>query len=183
MSLDRRYKRYYTLSSAAPRTPPELCAPVNLVAQIMLNKPHSLIVSGFPGIGKSTVAQNSSLRVQDSDSSKFPKDGFPANYIEHIQATYHSHDITLVSSQQLVREALVAAHLDFWLVYPKADLKHAYLRRYARRLSPPNFIKMMDENWDSFIESCEAQTGAKHIRLESQQYLENVIGGCLCLCS
>ena len=148
-----------------------------------MNIPHRVIVSGFPGIGKSNLAQNSSLRVQDSDSSKFPKDKFPANYIKHIQTTYKDYDITLVSSHQLVREALVAAGLDFWLVYPQADLKNEYLRRYARRLSPPEFIKMMDENWDSFIQSCQAQQGAKHLQLKSGQYLDNVIGGCLWLSS
>jgi hypothetical protein len=39
------------------------------------------IVAGFPGIGKSWLKNKYGEKISDSDSSTFPKDEFPQNYI------------------------------------------------------------------------------------------------------
>lgn len=67
------------------------------------------IISAFPGTGKSYVYRkyiNSDLKIIDSDSSKFSKEYFPANYIEHIKRCLGRYDIVFVSSHKSVRQAL-----------------------------------------------------------------------------
>lgn len=48
----------------------------------------TIVIAGFPGVGKSYAMRiddgYNGIYVRDSDSSKFPKDGFPQNYVEHI---------------------------------------------------------------------------------------------------
>lgn len=47
----------------------------------------TVIISGFHGIGKSYFYNNNhkTLKISDSDSSKFDKKDFPNNYIKHIK--------------------------------------------------------------------------------------------------
>lgn len=80
----------------------------------------AIVISGFPGIGKSYMYNNmKDLKILDSDSSKFSwvKDeegkntkernpDFPNNYIKHIKDNMDSSDIILVSSHKVVRDAL-----------------------------------------------------------------------------
>lgn len=77
-----------------------------------------LIISAFPGCGKSFLKEiiNTGVRVSDSDSSHFPKDQFPQNYIEHIKGL--DSDIALVSSNKEVRASLVDNNMPFFLCYP-----------------------------------------------------------------
>jgi len=48
----------------------------------------TMVIAGFPGVGKTTATKllkEKGIIVLDSDSSKFDKQHFPANYIEHIK--------------------------------------------------------------------------------------------------
>lgn len=87
-----------------------------------------MIISGFPGVGKSYFA-NSFNSVQDSDSSLFDKDDFPNNYISHIRRLNDGKRLILVSSYEVVRDVLVANDISFNLVYPDRSLKFEYLDR------------------------------------------------------
>lgn len=143
-----------------------------------------LIFSAFPGCGKSTlfrkapeyglvpcqVAKNEdgvpvittppapagSTYLFDSDSSLFDKSNFPHNYIEHIKGIMESYEnvIILVSSHEEVRAALSANGIEYILVYPDRSLKEEFIQRYIDRGSPESFVKMMEEKWDVFIDSC-----------------------------
>lgn len=133
------------------------------------------IVSGFPGIGKSTFAEKYTGKVSDSDSSKFDKANFPANYMEHIVEKAKENDWVMVSSHDVVRKALVDLKLPFTLVYPYKELKNEYLQRYRDRGSSKAFVDMMDANWDKFVTECYSQTGCTHIVLTSGQFLADVL--------
>lgn len=136
----------------------------------------SSIISGFPGIGKSTVfAKFGAERVSDSDSSQFPKDNFPINYLNHIKMMQGKREFVLVSSHEAVREGLREYGMAYALVYPEQGLKDEYLKRYAERGSPSEFIEMMDEKWDAFILGCQQQQGCNHIVLTAGQYLVDVL--------
>lgn len=84
----------------------------------------SKVISGFPGVGKSTLF-NTGLNCSDSDSSKFDKSLFPGNYISHIQKLLNSGelDFVFVSSHEIVRDALISAEIPFTLVYPCLEAK------------------------------------------------------------
>ncbi len=81
----------------------------------------------------------------------------------------------LVSSHDNVREALVQNEIDFALVYPDRNPKDEYMTRYRERGSPKPFLDLMDKNWDSFIDSCEAQTGCQKAILSSGQFLADLL--------
>lgn len=140
-----------------------------------LNK--SLIISAFPGVGKSFLFKESSndYLISDSDSSKFPKDEFPENYIDHIKSLIGEKDIILVSSHEEVRNALRADGIDFILVYPSLNCKGEYIKRYIERGSPNSFVTMMIENWEKFINQCKNQLGCKKYELEPEEYLSDII--------
>jgi len=151
----------------------------------------TLVISGFPGIGKSHFFRKNEKQgkiVLDSDSSLFSwvkdKDGnntkernpyFPGNYINHIKKNIGDADIILVSSHKIVRDALVENDIPFTLVYPSRSIKEEYLQRYIDRGSDNPFIKLLDNNWDNFLDEMEQQEGCEKIELEEGKYLSDYL--------
>lgn len=145
----------------------------------------SLIISGFPGIGKShffRLMKNSGKKILDSDSSLFSwiekgvrHPDFPQNYIDHIKENVYKSDIILVSSHNNVRDALVENEIPFVLIYPDRKIKDEYINRYKVRGSDDNFVKLLEKNWDNFIDDCENQIGCKKIIIKSGEYLSDKI--------
>lgn len=136
----------------------------------------TLVVSAFPGCGKSHLFRNKGeKKILDSDSSTFDKSQFPQNYIEHIKYNIGEVDIILVSSHKEVRDALVNEGIDFTLVYPSKDIKDEYIQRYIDRGNDGKFVELLKQNWDNWTDELENQKGCEKIELESGQYLSNVI--------
>lgn len=135
-----------------------------------------IVIAGFPGIGKSTLFKQG-VKCIDSDSSKFNKSDFPANYIEYIKEKLkdESLDYIFVSTHASVRHALVAAKIPYILVYPKITLKQEYLQRYRDRGSPEAFIELMDRSWNDFIVDCASQHGCERVILTEGQYLSDIL--------
>jgi len=120
------------------------------------------VISAFPGTGKTELCRFMSInypdfKILDSDSSKFDKANFPANYIQHIKDNMEEASIILVSSHEAVRTALVENNIDFELIYPNKELKEEYLQRYHDRGNEESFIKLLSKNWDAWIDSCHEQ--------------------------
>jgi hypothetical protein len=144
---------------------------------------NTVIISGFPGIGKSFLFNKYKNKIiLDSDYSKFSWiiDGirnpqFPDNYINHIKNNIGIVDIILVSCHETVRNALVENIINFYLVYPDKKLKDIYLNNYKNRGNNDNFINMMNKNWDSFINQLETQNSCKKIILKKDEYLKDII--------
>ena len=142
----------------------------------------TLIVSGFPGVGKSFYVRNSPDCL-DIDSSNFDKSLFPQNYIEHIKSQLGVVPIIFVSSHKKVRNALVAEGLHYILVYPDCSLKDEYLARYKKRGSDDIFINLMRECWTDFILDMKGQSGCVHLVLQRREFVskrflkERVMGG------
>jgi len=133
------------------------------------------VISGFPGIGKSTLFRDpDGLVIKDSDSSTFDKSEFPNNYLDHIESciTDKNIDYVLVSSHKDVRDGMNGREIDFLLVYPDKNLKEEYLQRYRDRNSPQSFIDLLDNNWNDWIDQCNVESGPKLI-LGKGEYLSN----------
>lgn len=130
------------------------------------------VMSGFPGVGKSYLfseQSTSGLSILDSDSSKFSwvllEDGtptkerhpeFPNNYVEHINSNLDKCDVICISSHKVVRDALKdKLNGNFIVAYPDRKLKEDYLLRYTKRGSSDQFIDMIDNNWNAFIDEIE----------------------------
>ena len=138
------------------------------------------IISAFPGVGKSYFYQNTNMKVLDSDSSKYSwKNGlrnpdFPNNYMIHIKENL-SVDIILVSSHEVVRNALINEGLEYTLVFPQKELKEEYINRFKKRGSPESFIDLLSKNWNNWISELEEQQGCYKIKLKQGQYLSDIL--------
>lgn len=136
----------------------------------------TIIISAFPGSGKSHLFRNKGDRIiLDSDSSKFDKSDFPANYLEHIKSNIGKADIILVSSHKEIREALFINNINYQLVYPDLSIKEEYIQRYKDRGSDENFVNLLSENWENWINELNEQKGCSKIVLKENQYLSDVI--------
>lgn len=150
----------------------------------------AMVVCGFPGIGKSSVANNR-VNLVDAESSAYswiwdaekpeeaPKRNprFPENYIEAIQEerSVYQHDFVFVSCHKEVREALIYAGIPYIVVAPSLELKNEYMIRYLQRGSSTEFIEKLYEKWDEYLKEI-AKEDAPVIWLKSGQYLSDVIG-------
>lgn len=148
----------------------------------------TVIISGFPGVGKSYLFNNTDLKVLDSDSSQFSwvKDEkgnntkerhpeFPNNYIRHIKENIGKVDIIMVSSHDIVRKALKDSNIQYYLAYPCIDLKDEYIERYKQRGNDEKFISFISENWDKFITDVENEEFPKKVKLYKEEYLGKLI--------
>lgn len=145
----------------------------------------ALVISGFPGIGKSYLTNKHGDKVSDSDSSLFSwvkgKEGvernpdFPSNYMEHIKEVSKTHDYVLVSSHEEVRRALEDNGINYTSVYPDIALKDEYIERYRKRGSHEKFIDLISENWDEFILSLEKESFPNKLVLKKGEFLSDVI--------
>lgn len=142
----------------------------------------TLVISGFPGIGKSYYfREKPGFIVLDSDSSVFSwssegvrNPDFPQNYIEHIKSNMGKVHTILVSSHKVVRDALRESGIDYVLVYPLRKLKSEYIQRYRDRGSDEGFIRMIEGRWDDFMAELEAETFPLHRVLSEGEYLSDV---------
>lgn len=128
------------------------------------------IISAFPGCGKTTFFNMMNEKYDgdnticiDSDSSEFSwiiKDGdkvrndeFPNNYINHIRKNIGKYKYIFISTHDVVREALMENEIKFHIVYPDLSMKEEYLDRYDKRGNDEGFIKLLNENWEEWIEA------------------------------
>lgn len=163
-----------------------------------------LVVSATPGTGKSTITKDAEkyglnhchvhydnhtreyeltvpnsplVPVFDSDSSTFDKSEFPGNYIKHIKEVLEKFPdvVIFVSSHDNVRQAMAEAGIKYVLAYPERELKGDYLERYKERGSPEKFIALMDEKWNDFIDSVQADKAERHLVLSEGEFLVDVL--------
>lgn len=143
------------------------------------------VISGFPGVGKSVIHRRASeygWRIIDSDSSMFSwvREGirnpeFPDNYMTHITGNIGFARYIMISSHDVVREALRDRGIDYTLVYPDVSLKDEYMERYRQRGNSRAFLGFIDTNWGKFISDIEQETYPKLVKLESGQFLADVL--------
>ncbi len=143
----------------------------------------TIVVSGFPGVGKTFFAQNCEewQVILDSDSSKFSwtspgerNPDFPQNYIDHIKSNLGDVTFILVSSHKEVREALKENNIKFTLVYPDKSIKDDYLKRYEDRGSEKAFVELLSKNWDAWLTELEEQENCEHMVLTEGMFLDDV---------
>lgn len=133
------------------------------------------IIAGFPGVGKSWLKNNYGDLISDSDSSKFPKDEFPQNYINHIKSLIGEKLVILVSTHKEVLNKLEDEKIPYILVYPDKNLKQEYLERYKQRGSPEGFINLLDIKWDEFHNDLEQANPKNKIILQKGEFLKDIL--------
>lgn len=133
----------------------------------MMKKP--IVISGFPGIGKSHSAlTRDNYRIIDLDSALFKSNeslDFPEAYLDEIESmlmTDHPADFIFVSTHQEVRDGLADRGVPYVLAYPETGLRDAYLALYRDRQSPEAFISHMTEHFDAYQNAVAEDDQAVH---------------------
>jgi hypothetical protein len=143
------------------------------------------LVLGFPGVGKTMyyMKKKGKIDVLDSDSSTFPKDGFPSNYIEHILENIGKQDVIFISTHEVVRKELKSIDIfsnenveGIYLVYPDLSLKDEYMKRYKERGNNKQFIEVLDKMFDNWVEELDNESNKfTKIKLNnSNYYISNI---------
>lgn len=158
-----------------------------------MNNKETMVIAAFPGTGKSYCVKNEAEKfdgVLDSDSSNFSwkKDAngnntternpdFPNNYIEHIKENIGKVDVIFVSSHKEVREALEKENIKYTLVYPNVFQKEDYIKRYKNRGNSESFIRLLEANWEEWINECRTEEYPTRIELPyfSLKYLNKEV--------
>ena len=131
----------------------------------------TVIISAFPGTGKSHYTRENPELCSDSDSSGFSwtspgvrNPEFPSNYMDHIKGLIKEGEkgLIFVSSHAEVRSALEAAGMHFSLVYPTDDQANDYLERYIQRGSPQAFLDRVVPNFKQWVNDLKFQNNCSH---------------------
>lgn len=134
----------------------------------------SLVIAGFPGVGKSYLKKLAPKGdISDSDSSTFPKDGFPENYLDHIESLRDKVAIILTSTHKEVLNGFEERGIPYVLVHPKPSNKKEYLQRYIDRGSPKEFVELLDNKWIEFMNDLYDADPSLRIELGEGEYLKD----------
>lgn len=106
-----------------------------------------MIICGFPGTGKSTMAKFS--RWVDLESTPFKK-----NWLLYAEVAKHMSDngyTVMISTHKEVLDALEQIEARYTVVIPPTTDKSTYLTRYATRGNTDEFIGLLDKNWNRWL--------------------------------
>ena len=155
-----------------------------------------MIISGFPGIGKTTLQKNNSSVIdlessdfkwiyQDSETESMDKEKrkgtdnrivsplWPMNYVQEIIKKAKEYDIVLISQNPEVRECLKENKCTYYVCFPKKECKQEYIERYRSRGNNEKFISLISENFESWIEAAEKEDNK--LIMEPGEYLEDTL--------
>lgn len=135
-----------------------------------------IIISGFSNIGKSSLSKFKDLNYIDFDTHFFRKEeGWEKMYVECLLALSSKYDYVFITTHGVMLERLNELGIEYYLVYPKRELKDEYKNRAISRNSSEEFVNGFFSRWDEHISDCEKNTFAKKIVLEAGEYLSDVI--------
>ena len=87
-----------------------------------------MLIIGFRGIGKTTIASKYSDKIIEIDPSTFRQDSnWPVNYIENIKGAILNYEIVIIPYIEEVILCLDALNIEYTLVYPDETNKEKYL--------------------------------------------------------
>lgn len=133
-----------------------------------------MIISAFAASGKTKLAEVSALKVIDLESSDFQwtfldeglsveerkgvnekikNPNFIDHYVSAILKADKENDLVLIAAQPEVLDELTKRGAFYKLVTPTIDMKPMFMKRYTNRGNNEGFIKLMDNNFENFINS------------------------------
>lgn len=144
------------------------------------------VICGFPGTGKRWAIQ----RLKDMcdivyvDDIEFKWIGtilrdfglrYPKVFVNQIKKLQETHDFIMVSSDREVRDVLNAYHIEYHIVYPNVMLKNEYIGRAYLNQYSDDYIKRLNDNWESIIKNCEHDETPHKYELSQHEYIGNYI--------
>ena len=100
-----------------------------------------IIISGFSNIGKSSLSKFKDLNYIDFDTHFFRKEeGWEKMYVECLLALSSKYDYVFITTHGVMLERLNELGIEYYLVYPKRELKDEYKNRAISRNSSEEFV-------------------------------------------
>ena len=135
-----------------------------------------LIISGFAGIGKTTLQQNYTnvIDLESSDfkwiypnqdiqnmdketrkaiSTRVQNPLWPLNYVKEIVQKSQEYDIVLISQDKDMRDCLKEYGYSYMVCFPKKECKSDFIQRYIARGNNEKFISLISSNFESWIDA------------------------------
>jgi len=155
-----------------------------------------MIIAAFAGTGKTTLAALYPQTVVDfvcmpykylleqgvsyteaskADPSLILHDDWPLNYVHAIKQNLSGGKILLIPPDCYVLSFLMNEGLDYTLCYPQRSAKEIYRKRFLDRGNTEEFLDIFIGKWDSFLDSIEMYQYGRHIVLQPNQFLGDVI--------
>ena len=120
------------------------------------------------------VSQNSEDESLKSTNRKL-NSAWPQNYFDALNEVRDKYDYILISDE-ICDDFLISNKYEYWWVYPNESLKEEYIQRCRKRGNNEEFIYWYSKLWKEWITKCKKDKNAsKHIELNSNQYLEDVL--------
>jgi hypothetical protein len=136
---------------------------------------NTIIYSAFCGTGKSYICKNTNINCIEIEYHNYKNNNLDKEYIDEINKCFGFYDFIFISTDPQGLKLLYNVGFDIILVYPKNELRNDYLDRYIERDSPYDFIGVYMKYWNSWIDELKEQKYCKHIILEKNQYLLDII--------
>lgn len=135
-----------------------------------------MIICGFPGVGKSTLAKFSNW--VDLESTPFEKD-----WVRYAKVAKHMSDNgynVMVSTHPQLLEQFEQMEVRYTVVIPPINDFPTYKDRYINRGNDINFIISIDYNWGKWIQDIIKKSSVNKtvIILPEDGCLQSYIEGC-----
>ena len=155
-----------------------------------------MIISAYAGTGKTMLAAKYPEKFIDfvsmpykyylkSDCSNHEackgnfdnimQEDWPYNYIKAIKDVLTNDNFLLIPSDIRVLSVLQQEDIPYILCYPNRDAKEVYRKRYLDRGNTESFIEIFIDGWDRFLDHFEKDNYGKHVILQSQEFLSDVV--------
>lgn len=157
-----------------------------------------IIISGFAGIGKTTIAEKYQNRIIDLESSDFKwvyeddttanmskelrkgvsnrmlNPEWPRNYMKAIMEATKKFDIVLIAQGNDIRDLLDENRIEYCICFPAVECKQEYLDRYMARGNQQAFVELIKSNFKTWVEDLMDCPQQKLI-MKPGQHLEDVM--------
>lgn len=113
-----------------------------------------MIICGFPGTGKSTMARFS--RWVDLESTPFEKD-----WERYAKVAKHMSDngyTVMVSTHEELLDWFEQMEVRYTVIIPPITDKNTYIHRYDMRGNTYDFIRLLNDNWERWINAILEKT-------------------------
>ena len=154
-----------------------------------------MIISAFPGMGKTFASKKFEDIAVDLESSAYQwydydfehveqrkgkttekKILWPRNYFDDVVSSNIKFPFVFISSNPIILDMLSVHGVKFVTVTPKISDKKDYLDSYIKRGDPEEFVNKISDNFDSCIKSLDNNENALcHVKLEHGKHISDII--------
>lgn len=109
-----------------------------------------------------------------ADPSHVLNPEWPDNYIRAVANKFHNYRYFVIPSDRRVLKGLQLLQIPYILVYPEADAKDEYKRRFENRGNTEVFLSVFIDCWDSWMDSIRQDSYGWSIEIPKDKFLLDI---------